>query len=246
MHFGDDWRAVGFFQLRVTVHLTGAPSLPSEPAGALVERGDELPVAAVHVKDQQVVPEDRRAAGTVFVHHPQVLVGPKHLAALGVETGRSVRAVLAVQLAGLEDRRRRGVAVRLVHPLRGFLFQQFDIFDDLAAGFINAQRVDAHLGENRQRLAAGVGFQALLFLLLGRDGFVCCRHPDLVAENDRRRPAAPWQLGAPGDVLPLAPLGGELGGLGVALATRPAPLGPIGQGRGHRSQRSGDNGECNF
>ena len=74
---------------------------------------------------------------------------------------------MAVEFAILNNRRGGGIAVKLVHPLRIFLPQNFNIMQQLAGMLVDTDGVQPHQGKNDQRLAAGVFLEALLFLRLG-------------------------------------------------------------------------------
>ena len=84
----DDRGGIGFLELWVFPKLARALGFPGDFATVLVQGDDVLPVAAVQVEDHQVIPNERRASGTVFVHHPKglVLVLPKNLPRFCIES----------------------------------------------------------------------------------------------------------------------------------------------------------------
>ena len=209
------------------MHFTGSFCLPSDFSCIFVDRSDELDITSVHVKDQQIVPDCRRPARSVFVHDPQILISPQYFSRLHVQTGRAVGPVLKKHFTTLDDGCRGSVAVGLMHPLRIFLLQYLDVFDNLAGLFIDTDCIDSDFRKNNERLTAGVGFQAFLGFLLRSQSFVRCCDPNLISYDERGRPTPARQVRAPSDVFGLAPFGRYLGRIGHALTTRPTPLRPI-------------------
>ena len=63
----------------------------------------KLLVAAIHVKNEQVLPQHRRAAWAVLVHHPNLVVPPGNLAGFDIHTHCAVGAKVAVHAAVLND-----------------------------------------------------------------------------------------------------------------------------------------------
>src|SRR5262249_54208395 len=94
------------------------------------------------------------------------------------------------------------------------------------------------------RRAIDAGGEHLVAVFGGR------RQPDLVAPDDRRRPAAVVDGGLPDDVLALAPPDGELLRVGVAVTGRPTEARPGvpaegggGQGEGREQDGSNSHGD---
>ena len=81
--------ALGFAVGTEIFEVDGAILLPNRFARFLVERDDELRVAAIEIHDQQVAVEDRRRAGAAVMVALDVAPFPQHLAALRIETGRA-------------------------------------------------------------------------------------------------------------------------------------------------------------
>ena len=155
--------------------------LPHGLAGVLVEADDVLLIAAVEVHQQQVLEDDRRRAGAAIVVALEIAPFPQHLAGTGVDRRRARRSERDVDAPRLHRRRRRRVGVERVRVLRRRDLEQLDVAQDLPALLVERQ--------DRQ-LAA----------ILGRR-----RQPDLVVEDDGRRPGAAVNRRLPAHVLRFRP-----------------------------------------
>ena len=196
-----------------------ARRLPHGLAGVLVERDDVLHVNAVEVHDQQVAEEDRRRAGAAEVIALEVAPLPEHLAGARIDRRGARRAEGDVDAAGLADRRRRRVAVERVCLLRLLDLEQLQVVDDLSARDV----------ESQCRQLAAVGRRR--------------RHPHLVADDDRRRPAAAVNRRLPADVALLTPGQRDLRAAGRAEALRTAELWPLRVDADRGDGQDGDESE---
>src|SRR5207237_3611850 len=68
------------------------------------------------------------------------------------------------------------------------------------------------------------------------------REKDLVAPDHRRRVALARDGDFPRDVVGVAPAGGDVGFVGVPVAMRPAPAGPLAGAGASRGQQDGEDG----
>ena len=180
--------------------------LPHRLARPLVERDDVLHVAAVEVHDEQVAEEDRRRAGAAEVVALEIAALPDHLAGRRVDRGRAGRPERHVDAAGLDHRRRRGVGVERVRELRRRDVEQLQVVQRLAGVLVE---------RHREQLLA-----------VRRRG----RQPDLLAEDDRRRPGAAVDRHLPAHVLGFTPLTGTSALADAPVPSRSAELRPLARG----------------
>ena len=131
-----------------------------------------------------------------------------------------------VDAALLDGGRRRGVAVlaqRVVGGVLLFLLVELDVVN------------------NCTHFAIHTDGEELRAVVLGRG------HPDLIAPDDRRRPALVMDGRLPDDVLRLAPRQRQTDGVGMAVVVGAAEQGPVvaGQGGGGQGCKSGqDQGDA--
>src|SRR5205823_13559072 len=84
---------------------------PDRFAGLLIEGDDVVEVKAIHVEDQQILEDDRRAAGATEMLARQIAALPEDLAAFGAEAGGAVAAEMDLDAAFFDRGRTRSVAV---------------------------------------------------------------------------------------------------------------------------------------
>ena len=171
-----------------------------------------------------------RGAGAAEVVALQVEALPQRLPARGVHAERAVAAEVRVQPARLDARRRGGVAVERV-AVRGLLLgAQLEVVDHLPGAAVHAHR------EEGDFLHGVAGRAALRLRRLQIRHLVRGRHPHLIAQHHRRRPALPVNRGFPADVLLLAPLRRRGLAGGDAVGGRAAEAGPrVVRGESDRS-----------
>ena len=131
------------------LEIYGPIRLPDRAAGLLVERDDELVVAAVEVEEKQVAIEDRRGAGAAEVIALNVASRPKHPAGLRVEAGRARGTERRVEPACFDDRCGRGIAIEGDAVLRFGDVEQLQVLKDAASAGIDA--------DSEELLAVGRG-----------------------------------------------------------------------------------------
>ena len=210
VHLDHERRAVSFFLIGRFVDDARAWRFPRQLARGLVERGDVLDVCAVAREDEQLLEQRRRTARTVLMIELQLLIAPENFRVARRQARRAERAEVNVHTPVLEDRAGRGVAVEGVLEARRGHVKNHDVMHEPAGLAIHA--------DGAQRSAR----------LGGR------RHPDLLAEDHRRRPAGARDRRRPADVIGFTPDQRQAGGVGMSLAIRSAKLRP-----GVRVERGG-------
>ena len=189
------------------------------------------------MKDEQIAPQDRRTAGAVFVFQPQLTIGPRDFASLGVETRGAVRAEVTIQPAVFDHRAGRSKRVQRVNRVGVFFDHQFHIVQQLAGGAVDTHGPHAEPPGQIQRLIPRVCGEQFFLVLFRNRRFDRGGEPDLIPFNHRRRPPAPRQRSFPRDVLRFAPSHRQILRRGMTLAIRPAPLRPIGGDRDLRQTK---------
>ena len=198
-------RAVGLLELGVAAEFAAAGGLPGQLPGGCVEGDDGLRVAPVAVEDQLVMPEQGSAAGAILVVEPLVAVFPDHRRCCGVDARGAEVAEVAVEPAGSENRRGRGVGVERVDRLRVGDDQQFDVVQEFPRIAVHAEGMQRHRSRHIERLTRLDALESLLLLLLGDFRLDRRGHPDLAAIDHRRRPAPAGDRRLPDNVLSFAP-----------------------------------------
>src|SRR5262249_32655551 len=133
----------------------------------------------------------------------QIAPRPHCLPGGSIQAGSSGTAKVHIDPACFDGGGRRGVAVEGMAERGVGHVEDLDIVDDLASIAMHAQ---------------GKEFLAVR----SRRG-----QPDLVAPDHRRRPALAVNGRLPANVLCLAPMERQTGGLGVTVSCRPAILWPV-------------------
>lgn len=221
--FDHDRRAEGFADVAVEgAEVDRAVGFPDRLAGQLVERHDVLHVASVDVKDQQLAEQDRRRAGPLVMIALEIAPRPKHGPAGRIQAGRAVASVVHPNPAFFDHRSGRSVAGHAGDVVGIFGVEDLHVVHDLAA-----LAIDAH-GKHLMPVGRGRG------------------HPDLVAPDHGRGPAAIVDRGFPDDVLGIAPADGQACRVRMSVAAGPAKLGPVFAGiRQRGKQRKNQPGqEC--
>ena len=176
---------------------------PDGFSGLFVEGDHELVIAPVEIHDQQIAVENRRRAGTAIMIAHEIAPFPKHFARFRVQTSRSWRAERHINAARFYDRRRRGVTVELMTELR-----LLDLEDPL----VPQNPAGAAIHAKNEQAAPVFGRR---------------REPDLVAQNDGRRPCLAVDRRLPLHVFRFTPGQRQIAGVGPAVAVRPAELRPV-------------------
>ncbi len=223
--------------------LAGAVGLPREIARPLVAGRDELPIDAVVLHDQQVLPEDRRSPGAVLMIDVQRGILPHDPAGLRVHAGGAVGSKMEVHPPVFDHRRGRGVAVERMDRLRVVDMEEFHVPQNLAGANVHANRPQRNAARDFEPLGIGNFRQPAFLLFVGKRLDDGRRQPDLIARNHGRGVPVPGEGRLPSDVFGFAPSERQSGRRAVPVAIGSAELGPLIRRRDQTRKENRTNGD---
>lgn len=189
-------------------------TLPNNFAALFVQSDNDLLLWTIELQDQEMLKQDGRACGAVSQPETQIGRVPKQFAGLGRQASCPHVAEVDVNAAIFDDGGRRGVRVSLADSTGLLRCKYLDVVDHLARLLTDTQRSQ-------------------------RSSFIHrCRHPNLSAHNNRRRPAFAGKRRLPSNVGIVRPIHRQTISLNSPLTIRPTKPWPVSCSQGCDNQYS--------